>query len=112
MKKNVRVRNGTAGGAVLLAFDWEVSGWGLPAVDLAMADLEVYLTCVRPVWPQLTPALLQRLAHLGTLMRGGTASVRWEAESLERGWLENVIGNMRLYAQRMSAALAALGWPA
>lgn len=111
VKKNVRVRDGDSSTARLLAFDWEVSGWGLPAVDLGKVDLDVYHACVHPWWPQLTRETLERLAHVGTLTRGGTASVHWEATSLETGWLDNIIGNLRLYAERMAAACTFLGWP-
>ncbi len=114
VQKNVRVRRRPGNGTdpSLLAFDWEDAGWGPAVVDLAMADLDVYHAGVRDCWPRLTRKTLGRLAHLATLLRGGTASVHWEATYLETGWLPNIIGNMRLYAERMTAACDALGWTA
>jgi thiamine kinase-like enzyme len=114
VKKNLRVRypSGNGSDASLLAFDWEKAGWGPPAVDLTPADLDVYHANVRDCWPRLTRKTLGRIAHLSTLLRDGTASVHWEATYLETGWLPNIIGNMRLYAERMTAACDALGWNA
>lgn len=111
VKKNVRVRRSEREESRLLVFDWEVAGWGMPAVDLATVDLDAYHARIRPHWPHVTREMLGRQAHVATLLRGGTASVHWEATKLEGGWLDNIIGNLRLYAERMSAALAALGWP-
>ena len=111
VRKNLRVRrqSGNGSDASLLAFDWEVAGWGPTAVDLTLADLDVYHASVRDCWPRVTRKTLGRLAHLATLLRGGTASVHWEATFLETGWLPRIIGNMRLYAERMTAACDALG---
>jgi hypothetical protein len=110
--KNLRVRRrpGNGSDATLVVFDWEVAGWGPPLVDLILADLDVYHASVRGCWPHLTQQALGRLVHVATLLRGGTASVHWEATFIETGWLPNIIGNMRLYAQRMTAACDALGW--
>ena len=112
VKKNMRVRRkpGDGSDATLVVFDWEVAGWGPPLVDLILADLDVYHASVRDSWPRLTRQMLGRLVHVATLLRGGTASVHWEATFLETGWLPHHIGNMRLYAQRMTAACDALGW--
>jgi aminoglycoside phosphotransferase (APT) family kinase protein len=53
--RNIRVRNGQAGTA-LLPFDWEKAGWGIPAADLEcheQADLAIYWSVVHRSWPYL-----------------------------------------------------------
>jgi aminoglycoside phosphotransferase (APT) family kinase protein len=108
-ERNVRVRP-EIDGARVLAYDWEVSGWGLPAVDLVDADLAVYLELVRDAWPGLDVPALERFAQLGQLLRGGVAATRWAAESLGTHWPRDALRELPHYAGRILRAFAALGW--
>jgi aminoglycoside phosphotransferase (APT) family kinase protein len=108
-ERNVRVRRET-GEARILAFDWEVSGWGLPAVDLVDVDLDAYLELVRDAWPGLDVPALERFAQLGQLLRGGVAATRWAAESLTTHWPRDALRELPHYAARILRAFAALGW--
>lgn len=108
-ERNVRVRHQETR-PELLAFDWEVAGWGFPGVDLGFVDLDVYHECSRAAWPKIGRRELERFAHLGNLLRGGVAAVHWEALKLDPRWLENRLCNMQIYLQRIEEALRGLGW--
>ncbi len=87
--KNIRIhRNGT--GPTLYAFDWELAGWGLAAVDLAPAnghdlsiqvDLDSYLDEVCREWPHLDAASIRVQVALGHVLRR-LAAVDWASHSL------------------------------
>jgi hypothetical protein len=110
-ERNVRIRCDD-GEPRVLAFDWEVAGWGLPAVDLPNIDISAYAEAVHTDWPSLDLAALERLAQLGQLLRGGIAAVSWASESLATAWPEGAIRNFVLYRRRIIDSLAALGWRA
>jgi len=109
-ERNVRVRREGASLA-LVAFDWEVAGWGLPGVDLRDVDLAAYRADVRARWPELDPPASERLVAMGDLLRGGIAAAHWASESLATTWVEGAVGNLAIYHERMLQALDALGWP-
>lgn len=124
-ERNVQIRTQsrhlekTAGGGVvstsaaaLYAFDWEVSGWGLPVVDLAHADLRLYWSLVRDHWCNLELETLTRLVHVGKLLRGGIAAMNWGAGSLTSTWPTKAVSNMKIYDQRMTEAMRGIGWAA
>jgi hypothetical protein len=81
--KNMRIRHDQSGVA-LLPFDWEMSGWGTPAADLAQGinqqvDLAIYWSVVRQSWPHLEVRDMQRMANLG--------SIFWELSTISwRSW--------------------------
>jgi aminoglycoside phosphotransferase (APT) family kinase protein len=110
-ERNVRVRSETDGEA-LYAFDWEVSGWGPPSMDLALADVHLYWTLVRDHWCGLEYETLSRLAEVGKLLRGGIAATNWTALTLATEWPGKAIDDMRVYVRRMTAAMKAMGWAA
>jgi hypothetical protein len=109
-ERNVRIRCESAEPRVL-AFDWEVAGWGLPAVDLSNIDLSIYAEAVHAEW-RLDPAALGRYAQLGKLLRGGIAAASWVSESLTTPWPEHALPDLEHYQRRIVQALAALGWRA
>lgn len=121
--ENVRVRNG-GDGEILLVFDWELGGWGLPAVDLIQftrqalnADLSAYRSVVRPFWPQLSVHDLRRLADYGKIFRSLQA-ISWHDWSLayayhyehEDVWLADALKAMHFYRARITAMAEELGW--
>jgi hypothetical protein len=101
-----------SGADALYAFDWEVSGWGLPVVDLAHADLHLYWTLVRDHWCNLELKTLMRLVHVGKLLRGGIAATNWAALSLTTTWPAAAVSNMKVYDRRMTDAMRGIGWAA
>jgi Phosphotransferase enzyme family len=118
--KNVRVRTGPAG-AALLPFDWETAGWGVPAADLARLvferktsclspDLATYRSVVREAWPHLGDQDVQRLADLGRVFRL-LAMMSWICWGLAVESGGKALGNMRLYRVEVAKAAQAFGWP-
>ena len=77
---NLRVRE-EGGKRILLVFDWEESGWGLPGVDMWQLDSESYWTRVRERWPGTTLEDVQHLSCLGKLL-WCLPAIGWEAEYL------------------------------
>jgi aminoglycoside phosphotransferase (APT) family kinase protein len=78
--KNARIRN-TVNGPELVALDWEMAGWGVPAIDLLEIDLATYQSVVRSRWPTVEPADLRRLQTVGEAFRW-LAAIRWAAPQL------------------------------
>jgi hypothetical protein len=118
--KNVRVRDGPAG-AALLPFDWEKAGWGVPAADLAQLvfapkisclspDLASYGSVLREAWPDLSDQDIRRLADLGRVFRL-LAMMSWIGWSLAYEGGGKALGNMRIYRTEVAEAVRALGWP-
>jgi hypothetical protein len=107
-ERNVRIRHEGSEPRVL-AFDWEVAGWGLPAVDLVDVELDTYAEAVRADWPGLDRAALERWAQLGELLRGGVVATSWAAESLCTTWPHDAVREMVHYQRRIVRALTAIG---
>ncbi len=116
--KNLRIQNAAAEPA-LLVFDWEMTGWGVPATDLAQfigraasPGLDAYAAVFDQDDPQLELGDLQRLAHFGNLLRV-VDKIYWETvrltgESYE--FLLRPLMTLREYVPQLAAALRALDW--
>jgi len=75
VNKNLRVRD-TAAGNVLLVFDWEFAGWGVPAADLAQLidrvaspDLRLYCSILNREYSHVHLRDIQAVASCGNLLR-------------------------------------------
>ncbi len=116
--KNVRVR-ATPSGLVLLPFDWEFAGWGVPATDLAQfvgrtvsPDLSAYRSAVERSVGGLDGRDIQRLAECGTFFRL-LDDIAWEILCLAYQPYEDLWGHMsclKIYEPRMAKALQAAKW--
>lgn len=121
-QKNFRMRS-TDGGIDLLAFDWEMAGYGIPAPDIAelsgrgvprrrvdrhLPDTELldYWSVVRESWSDLGLTGLQELAELGAMFRL-LAAISWESESIPRWW---PIIELHGYQTDLAIALEQLGF--
>jgi aminoglycoside phosphotransferase (APT) family kinase protein len=115
--KNVRMRSRPEG-MEILAFDWEVAGRGIPAVDLAQAtlsstgflanpDLEAYWATVHHTG--LGFEAVQRLGVYGTIFRC-LAALSWESRSLVHPWPEWPVKNMAKYEAELLNAARTAGW--
>jgi thiamine kinase-like enzyme len=109
--KNVRV--GSPGhGNHLLVMDWEMAGWGVPAVDLAQLggrvsispDLGIYYSLVKSSWPNLELVDVQRLGQLGGMFRLITA-IHWATRDLPTHWVEDAMEGLRAYTTRFAPLL-------
>jgi hypothetical protein len=89
VRKNLRVGT-AAGGAAVVAFDWERAGWGPPAIDLAQslesprfaanACLDSYRSARAPGAPPAREQV-ERQAIAGTVLRC-LAAIHWTSQSL------------------------------
>ena len=109
VRKNVAVRTENTG-IVLLPFDWEHSGWAVPAADLAHVDLATYWSTVRAHWPNLDKAALERLANAGKIFQLLNA-FEWESYKIDTQRPNLATQNYALYRTRMAHAIeeSALG---
>jgi len=117
--RNIRLR-GEQGDATVAVFDWEESGWGVPAVDLAQLtmpsshlcaspDVAAYWAAVRERWPTVSLEACRRLAYCGTAFRT-LAAMSWIADNLANDGAHACLGDMRLYAAELEGALSELDW--
>ena len=120
--KNLRVRSNTSG-IDLVAFDWEMAGYGIPAPDIAewsgcgvprriigsLPDSELvdYWQVVRESWSYLDLPAMKELAELGAVFRSLLA-ISWVSESIGRGWWP--IEELRGYQADLAIALENLGF--
>ena len=120
--KNLRVRSNTSE-INLVAFDWEMAGYGIPAPDIAECsgrglprrsasslpntELVEYWEVVREAWSYLDLPAMKELAELGAVFRA-LLSISWESESIGRGWWP--IEELRCYQADLAVALQHLGF--
>ncbi len=109
--KNIRART-TATGTTIIPFDWEFSGWGPPAADLAAharPDLEIYWCAVRETWPGMAYTTLQQLQQVGTLFRL-VAWIDWMAADLKSDWVERPMRTMEVYQVQLHRNVECYPW--
>jgi hypothetical protein len=119
--KNLRVWSSRSG-IDLVAFDWEMAGYGIPAPDIAEvsgrgvprrrirkdfpdSELTGYWKVVRESWSDLDLPAIKDLAELGGVFRSLVA-ISWESESIGRGWWP--IEEFRGYQADLAVALEQL----
>ncbi|MBI3941070.1 MAG: aminoglycoside phosphotransferase family protein [Acidobacteria bacterium] len=116
IQENVRIRTGQYG-AAFLPFDWEIAGWGTPAVDLAQfenesmgseipvnADIAAYASAVLGSWPHLDQQDLRQLAALGTIF-WLLANIGWQCWNLMDGWVERAMRRIKVYEAGLAKCL-------
>jgi hypothetical protein len=116
--KNVRVRDGAAG-AAFLAFDWEASGWGVPATDFAQfsgrsvsPDLRVYSAVRNWTESGVEGMMLRGLAPCGKLFRL-IDDMFWATSVFSFNsydFLMKPISYLKSYENRLTDAFKAAGW--
>jgi Ser/Thr protein kinase RdoA (MazF antagonist) len=119
--QNFRVRSSTYG-INLVAFDWEMAGYGIPAPDIAElsgrgvprqcvdsnllgTELVDYWSVVQESWSDLDPAAIKELADLGTVMRSVLA-ISWQSLDIRTGWWP--IEDLHSYQVDLAVALEQL----
>jgi len=109
--KNCRIRKAGTPDLELAVFDWEMAGWGVPAVDLARnafrvdelaLDREMYAEAMRDAWPGLGQLELEHAVRIGDAQRV-TAAVRWGCDYLMDSWI--VQTGLRLYLPHLEQAV-------
>jgi aminoglycoside phosphotransferase (APT) family kinase protein len=76
--KNAFVRRDGAG---LVAFDWEMAGWGPPAPDLTRIDTVAYWSVVRESWAAVSLKTVLRWTSVGRVFQM-LAAIDWESRGL------------------------------
>ncbi len=107
--RNAVIRRGD-GGVAFLPFDWEASGWGVPAADLAFIDTSVYHSLVGDIWPALNVQDIRTMAIVGKIFRG-IAELNWESQKFDPRWEFSTI-KLRIYQDRVTEAIGMAGWEA
>jgi aminoglycoside phosphotransferase (APT) family kinase protein len=106
VRKNLRLRSGPDGPSIV-AFDWEMSGWGPPLPDIGSVDLGAYLAEARPFWGSRLSSL-DRFADVGRML-GLIVAISWEIPYLETPWLHRPMSRLAVYHARLGSALVRLG---
>jgi len=115
VNKNLRIRD-SAAGPVLLVFDWEFAGWGVPAADLAQfidraasPDLSLYCSISNREQLHLDLRDMQAVAACGNLLRM-VDQMSWATTDQEFVFptrLVKAISLLRSYEPFMTGALSA-----
>ena len=118
VNKNLRVRD-TATGDVLLVFDWEFTGWGVPAADLAQLidrvaspDLNLYCSILNREYSHVHLRDVQAVAACGNLLRL-VDQMSWTTVGQELvcpTQLVKALVLLRSYEPLMVKALSAFQW--
>lgn len=116
--KNVRVRSDPPP-AALLVFDWEVSGWGVPATDLApfigrtlSPDLPTYCAALARHGIRQELRALRLLAESGSVFRlidDMAWACLWLVDD-SYSYLKKPISFLRSYEVRLANLLSKAGW--
>jgi len=101
--KNLRIRSDTNEN-ILLVFDWEFAGWGLPGIDMYRLDPENYWLKVRDHWSNTTFENVIQLSSLGKLLSCLNA-INWESTSLGNDDLDKTLENMKVYKLYLADAI-------
>lgn len=105
--RNVVIRTANDG-LILLPFDWEASGWGVPAEDLAYVDLVPYHAVVERYWPHVSAEDLQCMKIVGRIFRG-LSEFRWESVKFDPNWEVSAV-KLQIYQTRMAEAIEMANW--
>jgi thiamine kinase-like enzyme len=115
ISKNLHVRD-TKNGPVLLPFDWEMSGRGVPAVDLSWMFVKApdraiakYHEQMRHFDPNICLCDIAYMAALGTAFRISDA-VEWASQDLLTEYPHKKISHFEKYTNRLASASTVLGW--
>ena len=116
VRKNLRVA-GAPRAASLVAFDWERSGRGSAALDLAQLEesrrfcanpcLKAYGGQLRAGGLHVPMAAIERAATIGTILRC-LAGVEWTAISLSPQWLHDPTADLDVYGVWLERSLRTL----
>jgi phosphotransferase family enzyme len=107
---NIQMR-ARPGGVTMVAFDWESAGCGVPAIDLALAglNLDSYCSITSKVWPHVKLQVVRALSNAGKIFQL-LELVDWESKGLGSEWLRRPMKHMRCYNDELSRAIEAAGF--
>ena len=88
--------------------DWEATGWGCPAEDLAGLDIRVYADHAGALWKDFGEEGLQLLANIGSAFRAVAFLKVYSGVVPER--IVHVVDDIAHYARQLDAAEERLRW--
>jgi aminoglycoside phosphotransferase (APT) family kinase protein len=115
--KNLRVRRHQTD-IVLLPYDWEITGWGIPVADLApsrrryqdmQVDLAVYSAVIRDYWGDVDISVIRQMSEVGLLFRR-LAAIDWASLDLVYQWPKWPVKDINIYHTELSGALQQFTW--
>lgn len=106
--KNVRV-GWREDRQVILAYDWESTGWGCPAVDLAFVDPELYRTHCSAHGLDVSLSTLRDVAVFGRML-WVVKAIPGERKTLASPWLDRVMSKLAYYRDEMNRAMQVAAW--
>ncbi len=68
IQKNVRIRY-VQDEIIMLPYDWEKAGWGIPAEDISRVDLPTYWSTIQGYWSGLNIETIRRQTNVGKVFR-------------------------------------------
>jgi aminoglycoside phosphotransferase (APT) family kinase protein len=107
VSKNLRIRQDQHGSRSIVAFDWEMCGWGIPLRDLAPIDVGAYTAVAGRSWGGRARDL-GHLADLGRLF-GLLAAIEWEMPGLQSEWPRRFLVRLRVFHERLGTAVVRAG---
>lgn len=105
--RNVVIRTGLTESSVFV-FDWEASGWGIPAADIAYVDIASYHEMASRHWPDVSIEDVRIMKIVGRIFRG-IEEFRWESEKFDPRWEASTI-KLNYYRERMAEAIQIAQW--
>ena len=108
VKKNVRIHQ-TRDGAAVYPLDWDISGWGVPAVDIERMDPVIYEKSVRHHWPHLGLRGVRKMANVGVILRN-LGLINETSVGLPYDWVETTMNELGIYEACLAEAIHREGW--
>ena len=102
-RKNVLV-SAPGRGRRLSVLDWDIAGWGVPAPDIAGADLDAYRRTIGAAWGAFSATTWRAFASMGAVFR----YILWiEATSaaLSDPWVERPVRRLEWYRSGLISAI-------
>lgn len=106
--KNAHVRH-TSAGVEILSVDWETAGWGVPAIDVAAADVHAYWRAVQRSWPQIGVEHVEQIARIGNIFQW-LAAIDWESTRLHPKWMGKPLCRIKPCETELASAIEAVSW--
>lgn len=111
--KNIRIRH-SGSEIYLIPFDWELSGRGMPGVDLAYYFLNStgieavrYHSIIRQVWQECTLNDVEAAIISGFVFRQ-TAAIYWASCGLKYSSIQHNLNDLDSYTARLASAIQKL----
>ena len=93
IENNVRIRT-NKDKILVIPFDWEKAGWGIPAEDISNVDIQSYWVTVHEQWPDLSLNNLRWIAQIGKIYRC-IVYLDWIAPRLANTSVEQPLADLR-----------------